>query len=814
VLTPLPQPRRVGPYRLLAVLGAGGMGEVYLARPVEGAAAGSADGTATGLATATGGLEALVALKTVRQGLPTDEEFLTRFRREIASAGAVRSPYTAALIGGDVLAAPPWLATEYVPGPSLQEAVRVCGPLPPAIVRAMGVHLAEALRAVHGARILHRDLKPANVLLAAAGPKLIDFGIAQAFDATKLTSTGLVIGTPGFMSPEHVDGSGTLTAASDVFCLAALLCHAATGRGPFDDEEIAAIVHRIARADADLTAVPNDSGLRDTLAACLHRDPTERPALEELIRRLGGEPSERPTDRPTDQPTARPAAPTAPFGWPAPVAALLTAHATAAFRAVATAPPEAAAQPQRPPGGGAGGSLPPVAVGSSAVGRSAATPPPERRRTARTAAALAVLGVVVGVLLAVLLPSVLREDPNTRGGGSKEQSIDGSGADSADGAIGGAALPASRSDVRDFGLRALNPSGRPAGWAAWSKDTPALDTGAGCALGRGRLACGFLETGIEVRDPANGAVKWRDAGRKISEQLTASNYTQMTAPVIVGRTVFYYKDGKLIAARLATGEQIWQRSAPVGPYSLTDLLVHDGALHALFSTREEGDGDAKLLSLKVEDGAVRFSRNLTKTFGGTMYAADDRLYLSRDGKAQIRNSDTGALLKESRSDLCTFVFPDQAGRPLCRDPQRPGILRLHPETLAKDRELAPELLPDGRPVVGRDGTLYAYDRPERKLVAVDLASGKERWATAVGDRNELALAGGRVLVVRAPGITEVSRKDGKVLVPERAVPGGEPAGQRPAPKPVVGAGVAYLSYPNGTTGHLAAAPVGAAGGGG
>ncbi|MEI5101453.1 serine/threonine-protein kinase [Streptomyces sp. PmtG] len=261
-------PRHVGPYRLLARVGAGGMGEVFLARSAPAAP--------------------LVAVKTVRADLDIDHEFRVRFRREIAAARAVSGTGTAALLAGDADAEVPWLATEYVAGPALSGAVRRCGPLPAGAVRALGARLADALAAVHREQVLHRDLKPGNVLLTPDGPKLIDFGIAQAFDATALTTAGMIVGTPGFMAPEQLLGSHAVVPASDVFALGAVLAYAASGRGPFDDEELAAVIFRITRGDADLDGVPRQCGLREAVAACLAPEPEDRPTAPELAGRLGG----------------------------------------------------------------------------------------------------------------------------------------------------------------------------------------------------------------------------------------------------------------------------------------------------------------------------------------------------------------------------------------------------------------------------------------------------------------------------------------------------------------------------------------------
>ncbi|GGX89700.1 protein kinase domain-containing protein [Streptomyces hiroshimensis] len=343
VLEPLREttPPRIGPYELLARLGSGGMGEVHLARGPEGT----------------------VALKTVRAALAGEPGFRARFRREIAVARSVDSPHVARLTGGDADADPPWLATEYVPGPTLAEAVRLAGPLPAATVQALGAHLVRALHAVHAAPALHRDLKPGNVLLAADGPRLIDFGVARAPDATTLTGTGLMVGTPGFMSPEHLAGGRHVVAASDVFCLASVLCYAATGENPFGDGPLAAVLHRVSQAKTDLSSVPEP--LRDVLADCLHVDPAARPGTQALMERFG-------------------APHTGDFDWPAPVRERIArgrSEAESAARSAATsarpsgpgasAPAsfgrdgaQLAASGSAVPGGPEGGAAPPVgAVG-------------------------------------------------------------------------------------------------------------------------------------------------------------------------------------------------------------------------------------------------------------------------------------------------------------------------------------------------------------------------------------------------------------------------------------------------------------------
>ncbi|MGW6921787.1 bifunctional serine/threonine-protein kinase/ABC transporter substrate-binding protein [Streptomyces sp. NPDC054950] len=257
-------PSRIGRYRLLRRLGAGGMGVVFLARAPRGA---------------------IAAVKTVRSSYADETGFRTRFRREIEAARQVRSPWVVPLLDADADAETPWLATSYVPGPSLTEAVDTFGPLSLASVRVLGGRLAEALEAVHGAGLVHRDVKPGNVLLAPDGPRLIDFGIARAPDATALTSSGVIVGSPGFLSPEQARArGGEIGPPSDVFSLGCVLAFAGTGVRPFGGGGAAGMLLRTVYEEPDPTAVPDS--LAPLLRACLAKDPTARPTLAHLRRTL------------------------------------------------------------------------------------------------------------------------------------------------------------------------------------------------------------------------------------------------------------------------------------------------------------------------------------------------------------------------------------------------------------------------------------------------------------------------------------------------------------------------------------------------
>ncbi|MFD8596430.1 serine/threonine-protein kinase [Kitasatospora sp. NPDC059646] len=257
-------PSTIGDYRLLRRLGAGGMGRVYLGRTAGGRT---------------------VAVKAVRPELADDPEFRARFRQEVSAARRVGGRWTAPVLDADTDGPRPWVATGYIAGPSLGAAVHAGGPLPTASVHALGARLAEALEQVHALGLVHRDVKPSNVLLTLDGPRLIDFGVARALDAAAaLTRSGYVVGSPGFMSPEQAAGS-PVGPAGDVFALGAVLAFAATGTAPFGEGVSAAVLlYRVLHEEPDLRGLDGD--LRETVTACLAKDPADRPGPTELRARL------------------------------------------------------------------------------------------------------------------------------------------------------------------------------------------------------------------------------------------------------------------------------------------------------------------------------------------------------------------------------------------------------------------------------------------------------------------------------------------------------------------------------------------------
>src|SRR6266487_3113149 len=256
-------PREIGPYRLLGQLGSGGMGQVFL-----GMSAGGRP----------------IAVKIIRTELATDPDFRARFRREVAAAQKVSGLFTAFVVDADLDGPMPWLATAYVAGPSLTEAVRGHGPLPVRSTLALAAGLAEGLGAIHAAGVVHRDLKPSNVLLAEDGPRVIDFGISEAAEASVVAGTNVLIGSPGYMSPEQVLGAD-IGPASDMFSLGSVLAFAATGQGPFGTGSNAALMYRLVNSSAELGDVPGE--LRSLVSSCLAKHPGDRPTARELLTEVG-----------------------------------------------------------------------------------------------------------------------------------------------------------------------------------------------------------------------------------------------------------------------------------------------------------------------------------------------------------------------------------------------------------------------------------------------------------------------------------------------------------------------------------------------
>ncbi|WP_406450520.1 protein kinase [Streptomyces sp. NBC_00876] len=330
-------PSTIAGYRLAAKLGAGGMGKVYLSYTPGGRP---------------------VAIKVIRPEFGEDPEFRRRFTQEVQSAQRVQGLFTAPVIDADTNGAQPWLATAYVPGPSLADAVVAHGALPVEAVLLLIAGMAEALHVIHGAGIVHRDLKPSNVLLAADGPRVIDFGIAYAADATSLTGSGVTIGTPSFMAPEQAAGR-RVTPATDIFALGQVAAFASTGSPAFGEGTSHGVLYRIVHEDPDLSGIPER--LMELVSRCLAKDPEARPSVAEVIALCQTANAETVLRRPED--------------WlPSPVAADITVRAAAPAPLQTPPPPAAAPAVAYSPTTPAGPSTPPPGYGPPV--NPPATPPP------------------------------------------------------------------------------------------------------------------------------------------------------------------------------------------------------------------------------------------------------------------------------------------------------------------------------------------------------------------------------------------------------------------------------------------------------
>ncbi|MFG2875455.1 serine/threonine-protein kinase [Streptomyces sp. NPDC048337] len=379
-------PYEIGGYRLHARLGSGGMGVVYLAYTPGGRP---------------------IALKAVRGEFAADPEFRERFAQEVASARRIHGLFTAQVVDSGVDDRTPWLATAYVPGPSLHEVVQRHGPLPVRTVLLLVAGIAEALQAIHRVGVVHRDLKPANVLVAGDGPRVIDFGIARAADAAALTGTGLRIGTAAFMAPEQALGR-QVTPATDVFALGTLAAHVAGGVPPFGNGPEAGALYRVVHEHPDLSRVPRD--LHDLISWCLAKRPEDRPTTVELIASVHAHPVVGPRPEFTEGWLPRPVRDEvggrADAGWRAPEHLQATRTAATAYPGPEDGCPVASA----PPMPGSHAPTAPAGAGAVPVPMPGAVPVPG---AASASGAGAWGGVVTGASVPAPAPSPAPAPPRT-----------------------------------------------------------------------------------------------------------------------------------------------------------------------------------------------------------------------------------------------------------------------------------------------------------------------------------------------------------------------------------------------------------------
>jgi outer membrane protein assembly factor BamB/tRNA A-37 threonylcarbamoyl transferase component Bud32 len=636
-------PRRIGPFEVLGRLGAGGMGLVYLARSASGRR---------------------VAIKTVRTELAEDQLFRVRFTREVEAARAVSGFYTAAVVDADPRAAVPWLATAYVPAPSLEEIVNECGPLPAQAVRWLAAGIAEALQSIHGAGLVHRDLKPSNVLVVEDGPRVIDFGIASGVSNTRLTMTNVAVGTPAYMSPEQARDSRSVTGASDVFSLGSTLVFAATGHAPYHGANPVETVFQLLRDNPDLSGLPDE--LRPLIDSCMGKDQTRRPSPEDLQAQLAPHLFASGSD---DSGTAS--------AWlPGPAMAMIEARRGGGRTQNAVppqpqrpphAPPAHPPQPQRPPGPGWGpggdprtdesgsggpvrlpGVTAPIGPGPRVAGRRSAAsdapattgwirppagvngatapvagphpvpqqparpPAPGQWRPWRFRMSNDVWGtpVVAGELLYVTSFEVHALDVAT--GRRQFKTRDVAWAMAVDGGL----IHASDGPT----LYTLDATDGQERWRlpadAWVYSLKAA---------RGTVLTGTRGGGVQAWEAAGGEKLWELSGAQTDFE------TPEAGPVLHGNTVFVWKDARLRALEARTGVERW--SYPVGDAAScgnVPLRVHsasDGHVYVAAGTR--------VIAIENASGRVRWHFEAPAVFlsppafapgpavgGGGVYLAD------------------------------------------------------------------------------------------------------------------------------------------------------------------------------------------------
>jgi outer membrane protein assembly factor BamB len=585
-------PRVIGEFRLHTRLGAGGMGRVYLASSPGGRA---------------------VAVKVIHSHLARDAAFVDRFRREVAAAQAVNGGYAAPVVAAGPDDDPPWLATAYVAGPSLQAAVTETGPLPEAAVLKLAAGLAEALRAIHDGGLVHRDLKPDNVLLAADGPRVIDFGIARALDSTgltSLTSTGSVLGTPSYMSPEQAQGQPT-GPASDVFSLGSVLYFAAAGVGPFGSGTHAVMLYRIVHTKPDLSRLP--PRVRDLVASCMAQDPARRPTPAGLAASLMD---------------ALPPGDSPPAFWPGPVARLIADHqAGFAARLMAAEPASADAYtlPVAPLNPLPAAPLtPPVRTVEAeptrveTAGPTRAVPGMGRRRMLAALAGAASAGLVVGVF------ELTRPGP-----------------------------PVNPDAAADLAARGRATASSP-GTQLWSFETNG--TVSSVAVSDGVAYVGTLQRAVYALDALTGKLLWR--------HLMDSGQTYYLAPagdVVVAANGYNGVEpsgfiGGVYGLDAATGKLLWNTEAQYAD----GLAVSGDVVYAATPVKSNTTGGLTALSTTTGDVLWTFDFPTSVDVQTGVVASDGMVFTTTTrGEIWALSADSGTVVWHQADPAITFKSSPQ-----------------------------------------------------------------------------------------------------------------------------------------------------------
>ncbi|MFG2723350.1 PQQ-binding-like beta-propeller repeat protein [Streptomyces sp. NPDC048416] len=713
-------PESVGVYRLESVLGSGGMGVVHLA-------------------TSPSGMR--LAVKVVHAQHAADPEFRARFRQEVSAARRVSGAFTASVVDADPDAARPWMATVHIPGLTLAERVKDSGPLAAAEVRRLGAGLAEALRDIHRAGVVHRDLKPSNVLLAADGPKVIDFGISRPYDSDLRTETGKLIGTPPFMAPEQFQRPREVGPAADVFAMGAVLVHAATGRGPFDSESPYVVAYQVVHNEPDLSGVPAD--LVSVLRSCLAKDPGDRPTPDELMSALRsaayGSEASTPTQR-----------------FRNPVRSEGARGAGAEFASEAAQGSGA--------GTGGGGAAFGARDGDGAAGaRSSGAPArsPFARRARWGVAALALVGVLgAGVAAVRAMP-------------------DGTGT------VAVAEQPAA-AQFRPWQTR-LGPDG----------DGGGEDRTAFCSAGEhpSALYCSAPGVTLARLDALSGKVVWSvpgAGGRSLSDEY---------APAVAGGRVLARAPHQPLRAYDAeTGKPAW--SADVSAYSgvrpvgaAVLLTTADGHVAALDSGTGKEMWRKPLGSSRSQwvvsgDGMVAYVVTASADGGSTSVAAVD----PATGNVRWQARTQGRLRPVTADAAAVFLLATDAGG------FTSAVVRV--DTATHSARRTPLATPLDQAQAGVDGDTVLLFGAGGTLAAVDSARGAERWRldTGLARASRPVASGGQVFLTGADGRLLVfdARKGALAGQTNPRMNGGRYTFTPALPAPLALGGRVYAASPDGS----------------
>ncbi|MFF9869167.1 PQQ-binding-like beta-propeller repeat protein [Streptomyces sp. NPDC013953] len=693
-----PLPGYAGHYRLEARLGSGGMGVVHLA-------------------TSASGLR--LAVKVVHEQYAADPEFRARFRQEVAAARRVSGAFTAPVVDADPDAERPWMATLYVPGPTLADQVKRNGPMAPAELRRLTAGLAEALRDIHRAGVVHRDLKPGNVLLTDTGPRVIDFGISRPVDSDLRTETGKLIGSPPYMAPEQFQRPRQVGPAADVFALGSVLVHASTGQGPFDDGSPYIVAYQVVHDEPDLSGVP--AALVPLVRRCLAKDPAGRPTPDEIMAELGPPSYEATAFIPAQRrrETRPPAHPPAQEPTPA-----FTPNAKAVGRAEPGAParsfpaPPATSTPASP-SESPFASLPAGAEAAAGAGR--------RRRRVRWP--------LVGAAAVALVVS----------GGVTTWSL------------GGAEKAPARETAATV---AATPWRTELGSAA--RDAAPL-----CAYARGELYCAAPGAGLARLDPRDGRVLW---------SRTTGAAGEPTAPVVSGGLVHTVArdttrrkkpTGQDASARTTLGTY---EAADGGPAWSADVSAYRGEVHHAGATVLLAAPSGTVKGVDGTTGRTRWHHALRghsqprfspySPSTGLVYVFEVAGSGATTLVSAVRPADGAVVWQRRMAGDLTPVGTSGDALQLTsrdRDSQTDALVRYEPG--AREVRRVPLPFPMAEPQVAlrgdvayllaRNGTLVAVDtHGARELWRLETAAGRvSRPVAADGDRLYFSAADGRLLAV-------------------------------------------------------------------